>query len=310
MAAYFVMLRTEEKMKNYYICMIILMMVLGFIGMSSAAIVTDPTGDAIGPTDIRAVRAEQMTRGDGVVLLKVSLTATPNIGGIMVFEADVDSSTGTGGNLSMTGIPVPPCPCKTTAGIDVVIMMMNRKQGANSNVAMCTGCSDSAAASCGKARYRGEWFATVGGTDRTGVLRGYADPLPNIGTTSKCYTFPWADILFYVRQSVSGPDIFDYNDALDPATTKWQLSVWTDPAYGPWNEDDFADGTTYFNISDVVPNGNGNLVNGVDVADNLTFCEGNFDGDQDQDGPDFSRFYSDVCRNPFTNPCPKCGPHY
>ena len=58
-------------MKNYYVCMIILMMVLGFIGMSSAAIVTDPTGDliGIGPTDIRAVRAEQMTRGDGVVLL-------------------------------------------------------------------------------------------------------------------------------------------------------------------------------------------------------------------------------------------------
>ena len=109
-----------------------LILLLGFVGLSSAAIVTDPTGDAIGPTDITAIWAEQMRRGDGIDVLKVSYTATPNLGGILVFEADVDSNAGTGGTLSMTGIPVAPCPCKTTAGIDVAIIMLNRDQDENS----------------------------------------------------------------------------------------------------------------------------------------------------------------------------------
>ncbi len=65
-------------------------------------------------------------------VLKISYTATPNLGGIMVFEADVDSNTGTGGTLSMTGIPVSPCPCKVTEGIDVAIIMLNRDQSENS----------------------------------------------------------------------------------------------------------------------------------------------------------------------------------
>ncbi len=38
-------------------------LVFGWLGLSSAAIVTDPTGDHIGPTDIKAIRAEQMLEG-------------------------------------------------------------------------------------------------------------------------------------------------------------------------------------------------------------------------------------------------------
>ena len=62
-----------------------LFLLLGFSALSSAAIVTDPSSDAIGPTDITAIRAEQMMRGDGVEVLKVSYTSTPNLGGIMIF---------------------------------------------------------------------------------------------------------------------------------------------------------------------------------------------------------------------------------
>ena len=155
-------------------------LVFGWLGLSSAAIITDPTGDAIGPTDIIGIRAEQMTRGDGVELLKVSYTATPNLGGIVVFEADVDNNTDTGGTLSMTGIPVSPCPCKVTAGIDVAIIMLNRDQAATSASALCAGCTDSAAAPCGTARHYGEWYAVASynNTDTNGVLRGYTDPLP------------------------------------------------------------------------------------------------------------------------------------
>ncbi len=187
-------------MKKYIVCLIGLVMALGFIGMSSAAIVTDPTGDKFGsgPTDITAARAEQETRTDGVTVLKVSYTATPNIGGIMLFEADVDSNTVTGGNISMTGIPVLPCPCKSTPGIDVAIMVMNRDQAATSNSAMCAGCSDSGSASCARKRWYGEWYAVASGTgttDTTGFMRGFLDPTTFYSTiTSKSYTFPWDTI--------------------------------------------------------------------------------------------------------------------
>ena len=114
-------------------------LLFGWISLSSAVIVTDPTGDKLGsgPTDITAARAEQVMRGDGVEVLKISYSATPNLGGIVVFEANVDNNTDTGGTLSMTGIPVTPCPCKTTAGMDVAIIMLNRGQDANSASAIC-----------------------------------------------------------------------------------------------------------------------------------------------------------------------------
>jgi hypothetical protein len=303
-------------MRKYIVCLIGLAMVLGFVGMSSAAIVTDPSGDQIvgpkgtGPTDILAAQAEQWEPVTDQDVLKVSYTATPNIGGVMIFEADVDSSTGTGGNLSMTGIPVTPCPCKTTAGIDVQIIALNRDQSAASNMGIC---SDTVKK---RSRKYGEYFVVTGGsgtTDTTGALRGFTDP--TVYTTSasrRSITFPWATLLVYVNNEAEYyGERFDYYNAINPATTKWQLSVWTDPNYDTYTiKDDFADGTTYFNISDVVPNGNGNLVSSVDVGTGDTFCEGNFDFDPDVDGQDASKFKSDFGRSKIVRPCPESNYFY
>ncbi len=290
-----------------------LFLLLGFSGMSSAAVVTDPTGDAIGPTDITAIQAEQMIRPDGIEVLKVSYTATPNIGGIVVFEANVDNNTETGGTLSMTGIPVAPCPCKTTAGIDVAIIMLNRDQAANAASAICAGCVNAEAASCATKRHYGEWYAVASynNTDTNGVLRGYADPLPNFDSTRKCYTFPWNMILTYARDAIADPaEQYDYENAINPTTTRWQLSVWTDPAYGTGNQDDFADGTAFFNISDWAPNGDGVLVPSIDYANARTYCEGNFDNDLDIDGADASKFKTDFGRSLLFWPCACCGQNY
>jgi hypothetical protein len=290
-----------------------LLLLLSFIGLSSAAIITDPTGDAIGPTDITAIQTEQMARVAGVEVLKVSYTATPNLGGIMIFEADVDSNTGTGGTLSMTGIPVAPCPCKVTAGIDVAIIMLNRDQDENSASAICAGCINAEAASCATKRHYGEWYAVAssGNTDTNGVLRGYSDPPPDIDFTKKCYTLPWYMILLCAKEAITNPeDDFDYSVALNPATTRWQLSVWTDPAYATGNQDDFGDGSAFFNISDWAPNGDGVLVSSIDAGAWNTYCEGNLDGDMDIDGSDASKFKSDFGRTVIFNPCPNCSFYY
>jgi len=307
-------------MKKYIVCLMGLVMALGFVGMSSAAIVTDPAGDKVvgskgtGPTDITAIQAEQLAPVAGIDVLKVSYTATPNIGGVMIFEADVDSSTGTGGNLSMTGIPVPPAPVKTTAGIDVQIIALNRDQSAAGNLGICTGSLTGTAVQ--RARKYGEYFVVTGGSgtsDTTGALRGYSDPtvITTAGTV-RSITFPWATLLVYVNNEAEYyGERFDYYNAIDPATTKWQLSVWTDPNYNTDPvKDDFGDGQTYFNISDVAPNGNGNLVPSVDAGTNLTFCEGNFDFDLDVDGNDASKFKTDFGRSGLKNPCPQANYFY
>lgn len=293
-------------MKKYIVCLMGLVMALGFVGMSSAAIVTDPAGDKIGtgPTDITAAQAEQLAPVPGIDVMKVSYTATPNLGGIVIFEADVDSSTGTGGSLSMTGIPVAPLPAegKATAGIDVAIISMNRDQGASSTSGVCVGLPSA------RTRRFGEWYAVatgLGASDTIGALRGFSDPSPNFGATKRSMTFPWATILVYANNEAEyAGEGFDYANALNSATTKWQLSVWTDPNYSNTNKDDFADGTTYFNLSDVVPNGNGVLAT-VDAGSNLTFCEGNFDFDLDVDGGDASKFKTDFGRSGLKNPCPE-----
>jgi hypothetical protein len=304
-----------EEMRKYFVCLIGLVMVLGLVGMSSAAIEIDPTGDKIGtgPTDITAARAEQFNRPDGIVVMKVSYTATPNVGGIVIFEADVDDSTGTGGSLSMLGIPVPPLDTqgKIRPGIDVAILMMNRDQAASSASAMCQNCTNSASASCARKRYYGEWYAVAIGTgtsETTGFLRGFADPTSFItSSTARSFTVPWDVTLLRARDELTNPlEKYTYADAINPATTKWQLSVWTDPTYA--DGDDFGDGTTFFNVSDYIPNAG--LISSVDAGTNLTFCEGNFDGDRDQDGTDASRYKSDAGRSPLLNPCPQANYYY
>jgi hypothetical protein len=306
-------------MRKYIVCVLGLVMVLGFVGMSSAAIVTDPTGDKItgakgsGPTDITGAQAEQLAPITGVDVLKVSYTATPNIGGIMIFEADVDDSTGTGGSLSMTGIPVAPlndpAQAKTVPGIDVAIILANRDQRGSGNTGVCTGLP------AARTRRFGEWFsvtAGLGGSDTIGALRGFTDPQPAFSQTTKSVTFPWATILVYAKsEAIYAGEGFVYSDALNPATTKWQLSIWTDTDSDyAIDHDDFGDGLTYFDICDVVPNGDGVLAPSVDAGTNLTFCEGNFDFDNDVDGGDASKFKTDFGRSGLKNPCPQANYFY
>ena len=296
-------------MRKYLACFLGLALVLGFVGMSSAAIVIDPTGDTIGTgtTDITAAQAEVEKRTDGQLVLKVSYTATPDIGGIVIFEADVDNSTGTGGTATMTGVPVPPLNTqgKKTAGTDVGVYIMNRDQGPLSQCGISS-----------HERLQGEYFALsmAAGTDTVGVVRGYLDPsLTKTGTTQRSYTLPWAMILLKAHAVTPGvgKQQFNLSKALDNLLdAKWQLSVWTDDAFT--DRDDLADKTTnppfyqYFNISDVVPNGNGNLAD-MDTATALTWCEGNFDNDLDVDGVDAKKFKSDMGRGKMSNPCPNAG---
>jgi hypothetical protein len=299
-----------EEMRKYIVCFMGLVMVLGMTGLSFAVPVVDPTGDKIGtgPTDITAAQVEQAVPVTGQDVLKVAYTATPNIGGVFIFEADVDNSTGTGGNLSMTGLPVPPLNTqgKVVPGIDVQIISLNRDQAGASSLGVCTGCAGA------RARKYGEYFVITAGlktTDVTGCLRGFSDPtIFTTGNTKRSVSFPWAALLVYVNNEaqIMGEG-YTYATALDLTTTKWQLSVWTDPNYGAGNQDDFADGQTYFNLSDIVPNTG---LASVDDDTALTFCEGNFDFDLDVDGGDASKFKSDFGRGKLLNPCPDANYFY
>ena len=72
-------------------------------------------------------------------------------------------------------------------------------------------------------------------------------------------------------------------------------------------DDSFLLKTTYtFDISDWMPN-----VGTADMqeANAMTYCEGNFDNDQDVDGTDAGLFKSNFGRSEFINPCPACGPN-
>jgi hypothetical protein len=289
-----------------------LAMVLGFIGMSSAALVTDPAGDVLGGpgagiTDIVSVRAELTERGDTQTVLKLSLNTAENLGGVVMFEADVDNSTGTGGSLGMTGVagvhaPVcrGNCPggCKVVPGTDIVTVIFNRLQRQNAVTAIqdvLTGA---------KRRLPGEWYATsmaLPATDYACLIRGFTDPTPNFSTTSHSYTLPWADICVWVADR--SPDPYTVSECTDPATVQWQVSVWVDPGAGVKDDLVTTGPPLCFDLSDAVPNAG--LVNGMDVGDALTYCEGNFDGNVTVDGLDAAKFKSDFGRGGIKNPCPK-----
>jgi len=307
-------------MRKYFACLIGLVMVLGLVGLSSAAIVTDPAGDQLAGgtnTDITAVRAESTVRGDGNQVIKLSVTATPNIGGIVIFEADVDNSTGTGGSVGMTGMPgtfAPPCrgtcsgACKAVPGIDIAVVIINRGQDENSTSAL----KDTGTPGLPHARIPGEYYAVAmaaAGADNCGAVRGLLDPSPDSTKTTWDYTIPWGTICAFANAETS--EKFGVTECQTPALTQWQVSVWTDPDYALGNEDDIQnDGPPQcFDICDWVPNAG--LVNGLDIADKLTYCEGNFTGgggqtgDSDVDGTDASKFKGDYGRNSGNNPCPR-----
>ena len=142
-------------MKRYLLCMVLVLLVIGF--SSPALADTDATGDNIGPLDLQEVNAELYEREDGVTLLKVSVNAVPNLPGVVIFTADVDNSTGTGGTIGQLGAPVGPCPCKTTAGQDITISMAIRP-GQSKWCGTCDRASETI--SCERKRESGEPFKT------------------------------------------------------------------------------------------------------------------------------------------------------
>jgi len=287
----------------------------------------DNTGENIGPVDLLAAQAEIYERkvagGPAVQqLLKLTVKTTPNLPGATIFECDVDNSTGTGGSLSQLGAPVSPCPCKTVAGMDIALTIYHRGQGEDSSSAFCGGCSDASTASCQVDRKGGEWYAVTAIDGQPlkalGFLRGYADPTPSViggGTVQTSYTFPWQSIIAYANAHLQGQvGKFNSDKAKVYTDAKWQVGIYYDPNYGA-DEDDIATVTgpgpldIDFDVNDWAPDGDGTKADMI-AADNLTYCEGNFDQDADVDGGDAALFKSNFGRSGFKNPCPDANQYY
>jgi hypothetical protein len=311
-----------KEMKRFLVLMTAAVLVLGLSGISSA--IDDPGAD-YGPIDLTSAEVEVYDRGD-INLLKLSITATPSVPAAITFEVDVDNSTGTGGSISQIGAPAPPCPCKIEPGFDIITAIYTRQQGDTSGSAIAASCSDNNGA-CGRRRESGEWYAvtSLGGQPirAIGILRGLLDPVPKSpesGATEDCYTLPWSYIIAYANQyqdENSPGDVKNFNyvkaRANDYADGKWQVSIYYDPTAqeAGGDEDDIAsNGQTTFDINDFAPNvGKADIIKSLGATD-LTYCEGNFDGDRDVDGGDAAKFKANFGRSPFKNPCPACGPNY
>ena len=309
-------------MKKSLVLMISVVLVLGFSGISSA--IDDP-GTDYGPLDLTSIEAEVYDRGD-LNLLKISINSTPHVPAAVIFECDVDNSTGTGGSVSQIGVPAPPCPCKTEPGFDIITAIFTRQQGDGSTSAVAASCTDNQG-TCGRRREAGEWYSVTSLAGQPlraiGILRGYLDPLPKSitsGETEDCYTLPWSHILAYgnsFQQENSPGSTSNFNfvkaRANNYADGKWQASIWFDADAPSTDEDDIATGifpNQTFDINDFAPNtGKADMLESGGATD-LTYCEGNFDGDKDVDGGDAAKFKANFGRSPFKNPCPACGPNY
>jgi hypothetical protein len=309
-------------MKKCLVLMIGVVLILGFSSVSSA--ILDP-GANYGPIDLTEVEAEVYDRGD-TTLLKLSIQATPNLPGAIIFDCDLDNSSGTGGQTGQLGSPVPPCPCKAEPGFDISVAIYTRRQGDGSGSAIASSCTDNQGA-CGRRREAGEWYAITaqGGQPirAIGILRGLLDPVPHSpssGETEDSYTFPYQYIIAYANMhlqyiSPGNPQNFSFAKAVanDYADGKWQVSIWYDADASSTDEDDVASGVfpaVTFDINDFAPDaGKADMIVSGGATD-LTYCEGNFDGDKDVDGGDAAKFKANFGRSPFKNPCPACGPNF
>lgn len=322
-------------MKKSFGLMIVVVLVLGFSGISSAVQVNDGGDSPYGPIDLISADAEVYDRGD-TTLLKLTIEAAPNMPGAITFECDVDNSTGTGGQLSQIGTPVPPCPCKVEPGFDVIVALYTRTQGDAALSALASFCEIGPAlpnlegTPCARRRESGEWYAVASAAGQPvtaiGVLRGLLDPVPYnpakpitppATTIKDAYTLPWGYIIYYtssyLQETQPGdPANFSFTKASanNYGDGKWQVSIFYDADAPTTDQDDVADGPAAFNINDFAPNtGKGDMTVSGGATD-LTFCEGNFDGDTDVDGGDAAKFKANFGRSGFKNPCPPTGPTY
>ena len=315
------------------ICVLGLMSIFILFTLNSSAeffpynSIVDPPSDNVGPIDLLGASAEIYEEWrNPPTLLKLAIGTTPHVPGVIIFEADVDNSTGTGGSISTIGAPVPPCPCKTEPGFDIVVSIFTRRQGDSSGSAIAASCSDNQG-TCGRRREAGEWYAitSLGGQPirAIGILRGYLDPFPNSpesGETEGCYTLPWSYIIAYgnihQRETSPGdPKNFNFEKARanEYADGKWQVSIWYDADAPSTDEDDVASGTfpdQTFDLNDFAPNTGKADMYGSGGAEDLTYCEGNFDHDLDVDGTDAATFKTSYGRMPFWMVCPSCCEHY
>ena len=312
-------------MKKGSVLMIGVVLLLGFSGISSA--ITDP-GANYGPVDLIEAEAEVYDRGD-VTLLKLSIEATPNLPGVITFEADVDNSGDTGLTIAVTGIPFSPCPCKSEPGFDITVHIVTRRQGDSSESAIGAYCADTQGP-CGRRRESGEWYASTRrgqpSTRTIGILRGYLDPTPHSpasGETEDCYTLPWSHIVAYANRhqqetTPGDPRNFNYTKAManNYGDGKWQVSIWHDADAPSTDEDDVTSDaypTLTLDINDFAPDvGKADMIDGGGAynPEALTYCEGDFDGDLDVDGSDAATIKSSFGRvGPFMA-CPSCWEHY
>ena len=308
--------------KKYALGLISIFILLGFHSSTSA--ITDP-GANYGPIDLIETEAEIYDRGDST-LLKLSIEAIPHLPGVITFESDVDNSTGTGSSIGIPGIPIPPCPCKSENGLDIVVNIFTRRQGDSSESAIAANCTDTQGA-CGRRRESGEWYATTRrghpSPGTIGILRGYLDPTPRTpesGETEDCYTLPWSHIIAYANRyqqetTPGDPNNFNYTKARanDYGDGKWQVSIWYDADAPSTDEDDIASGTfpsQTFDINDIAPDvGKADMIVSGGATD-LSYCEGNFDHDQDVDGSDAATFKANFGRSLWHKRCSSCGPRY
>ena len=318
----------------------IMMCLLLLVGMSSISFaqtttgkgIVDAAGDALGAVDLIGAAVEMYERKkpggvDRLMKLTITVAAGDQLPGALIFEADVDDSTGTGGTMGQLGAPVPPCPCKTVAGLDIAITTYHRRQEDTAGSAFCASCvgdnltDPDPGGSCGAKREAGEWYAMASLTGQPtralGVLRGFNDPVPQNpadGATEQSYTFPYSTILAYAYNELTDAgfgigDRFNFDKASSGAVAncKWQVAAYDDVAAD--GDDVTSNGATTFDVSDWAPNGNGVLAD-AELADGVTYCEGNFDNDGDVDGTDASVFKSNFGRGGYTDPCPTANQYW
>ena len=173
-------------MKKLLFCILSLFLVAGFSGLAVADPVTDTCGggDArVADADLEIAQAELYTYPgpidpansalDDWLKITIDMCTGSTVPGIVVLEVDLDNDNGTGGVLSMTGIPVPPCPIKTCAGFDVVVVIVLRTQGDVSQTAWGLGCEkEGQPCSFGRQKRRlvCDSVSTWNGADRTSNL--------------------------------------------------------------------------------------------------------------------------------------------
>jgi hypothetical protein len=141
----------EGQMKTR--CLVFVISILFIIGSSgNIQAVSDSTGEQMGPLDLATasvVTYDKPSPAETPDFAKIGVTMAPgsHLPAVIFFDFDVDNDTATGTASIITGIPAFNCggqPCKTPVGngFDFFVVLALRTQGVNSNLSLCSGCSE------------------------------------------------------------------------------------------------------------------------------------------------------------------------